>query len=489
MAISTEDLIGYTKRLLDTNLILAKNKTSANGSDLVARTPFLKLKKYVNEFLEGNKEQRIIVLPGLRGVGKTTLLFQTFLWLFNTKKIQSKRLFYVSLDYLVDNMGSDINHLFDIYEKYFLGDVIEKNEKPLFLFIDEAHFSKKWELFAKNLYDRNANVFIFVSGSSAIALNTSTDTARRTIVEEITPLSFQEYLVFKKDFYPPVGTAQKIRVAINSPIEEMEFVLNKTHIALKDKLIEKGIDIKKELRSFILSGGFPGGITQNNDEATFKWIDDVLGKIISKDIPKYSDVSSSKSPYIMSILRFFSESIPPSPQSSNNILKAFKTKELSEATVRNILKALTDSCILSKLEANSSNSIKIKRHPPIYYFSTSTIRSALRWSVGKMNIIQNEYLGVVLEESIYNNLLKIKAKSHSINDIRYDYSQGACDFLLKMTGGDLAIEVGWGTKKDSQLISTMKRFDCRGGLKICNTEYVIAKDNIISIPRELLLFA
>lgn len=489
MALHKEELIGYVKRLMETNTDLAINKTSLNGESLITRNPFLKTKKYAEDFLNGDKEQRITILPGLRGVGKTTILFQIYLWLLNIKKIPEKRLFYVSLDYLVENIGSDIDELFGIYEKHFLGEVVEKNKEPLFIFIDEAHYSKKWELFAKNLYDRNSNIFIIVSGSSAIALNSSTDSTRRTRIEEITPLSFQEYLKFKRGFFPPAGTARKIRIALNSPMDEMEYILNQTYVALKDNLKNKKINIGEELKNFLLVGGFPGSIAQNEKETTFKWIDNVLQKIVVKDIPRYSDISSQKSSYVLTILRFFAESIPPTPQSANNICKLFSSKELSEATARNILKALTDSCILKRLEAKGSNSIKINKKSPIYYFSTPTLRSALRWSVGKLNPAQKEFLGILLEEAIFNTLLKIKIKNNEIDDLKYDYQKGACDFLIKTTSGNLAIEVGWGEKTAQQIKKSMSKIKCKGGLKINNIDYVLMKDNILSIPRELLLFA
>jgi len=49
------------------------------GKPLFKRSVFLILQKYVVDFLEKGSEPRIIVMPGLRGTGKTTLLAQLFL--------------------------------------------------------------------------------------------------------------------------------------------------------------------------------------------------------------------------------------------------------------------------------------------------------------------------------------------------------------------------------------------------------------------------
>jgi len=45
------------------------------GEKLQCRNAFFKLKNQVDNFLDGTSEERFITLPGLRGVGKTTLLF------------------------------------------------------------------------------------------------------------------------------------------------------------------------------------------------------------------------------------------------------------------------------------------------------------------------------------------------------------------------------------------------------------------------------
>jgi len=49
------------------------------------REEFNQIKRYINEFIEGYPYNRFIVLPGLRGVGKITLLFQTYDYLKREK--------------------------------------------------------------------------------------------------------------------------------------------------------------------------------------------------------------------------------------------------------------------------------------------------------------------------------------------------------------------------------------------------------------------
>ena len=50
-----------------------------SGNKLLKRSAYSMLEKYANDFYKKGIEPRIIIMPGLRGVGKTTLLAQLFL--------------------------------------------------------------------------------------------------------------------------------------------------------------------------------------------------------------------------------------------------------------------------------------------------------------------------------------------------------------------------------------------------------------------------
>ena len=54
---------------------LARSYTEIYGNKLRYREVYFRIKKYVDDFLEANVENRLIIFPGLRGVGKTTILF------------------------------------------------------------------------------------------------------------------------------------------------------------------------------------------------------------------------------------------------------------------------------------------------------------------------------------------------------------------------------------------------------------------------------
>ncbi len=53
---------------------------SKSGIKMKTRSAFLTLEKYFNKFLNDDlpEDEKIIILPGIRGVGKTTLLSQLY---------------------------------------------------------------------------------------------------------------------------------------------------------------------------------------------------------------------------------------------------------------------------------------------------------------------------------------------------------------------------------------------------------------------------
>ncbi|WP_197051145.1 ATP-binding protein [Sulfurospirillum cavolei] len=148
---------------------------------------------YLNE-LEGYIDNKdIIFLTGLRRVGKTTLLKGIINLLLHVKKIDPKYIFYISLD-LYALEGLSIADIVTEYRK------LHKlpNSQMIYLFFDEVTSKKSYQQELKNLYDLGG-VKIYASSSSASLLKDSQAflTGRQRLVE-VMPLSFEEYLQFKK---------------------------------------------------------------------------------------------------------------------------------------------------------------------------------------------------------------------------------------------------------------------------------------------------
>ena len=156
------------------------------------RYAFNELNQHLQDYIQNKSINRMLILYGLRGTGKTTLLAHLYSELGHIAK---HRKLFLSLDRAVNILGITLNDIIDSYEE-ILGTPLEKLQEPLFLFLDEVHFDKQWDITLKTLYDRTDKVFIIATGSSALSLN-SPDLSRRRIAVELHPTSFTEYIDLK----------------------------------------------------------------------------------------------------------------------------------------------------------------------------------------------------------------------------------------------------------------------------------------------------
>ena len=129
-----------------------------DGVKYPQRNIYVKIDKYFKDFLRNASSQdRWIIIPGLRGVGKTTILAQIFLNHYH--EAGQHRMLYISLDEVVNVIGSSLKDVLKSYEQ-ILGESFEKLTKPVFIFIDEAQYDRQWASVLKSIYDRSKKVFV-----------------------------------------------------------------------------------------------------------------------------------------------------------------------------------------------------------------------------------------------------------------------------------------------------------------------------------------
>ncbi len=148
--------------------------------------------KYLSELRSYLDRKQIIILTGLRRVGKTTLMKLLIKELIDSN-IDANRILYVSLDdYLLHkNSISEIINEFRKIHKL-------KIEEKIFLFLDEVTYKNDFQIQLKNIYD-NQNVKIFAASSSAsLFRDKKASLTGRSITLEIEPLDLDEYLFFNE---------------------------------------------------------------------------------------------------------------------------------------------------------------------------------------------------------------------------------------------------------------------------------------------------
>ena len=153
---------------------------------------FIPRKGYLKTLLALKDTKDILLLTGLRRVGKTTLMKMMIQSLLGEHGMDPSRIFYVSLDFY----GLEHYSILQIVEEFLKIQKVSVSEKT-FLFLDEVAYREDFALQLKNLYDA-FNTKICASSSSASVLRDKKAllTGRERIIE-ILPLDFSEFLKFK----------------------------------------------------------------------------------------------------------------------------------------------------------------------------------------------------------------------------------------------------------------------------------------------------
>ena len=102
------------RQLTEQAKILKLSAYDQNGKAYLKRYFYYCLDKHVRSFLEKGNEPRWLMVPGLRGVGKTTVLAQLF---FAYQERFNGRILYVTLDEVTKKINSNLFAVLDAYEE------------------------------------------------------------------------------------------------------------------------------------------------------------------------------------------------------------------------------------------------------------------------------------------------------------------------------------------------------------------------------------
>ncbi len=326
--------------------------------------------------------ERNILLVGLRGVGKTTILSQI------SEKVENSLL--VPIDYMMNYFRAGISEFIKSYKKYI------GKRNVLFLF-DEVHYDPNFSLGLKVISDYEKWCKFVATGSNSILLSTSPDLARRVKIVRILPFSFSEFLLLKG--------------------------------YLKEKEIESGRDIVKDLLAgiepekyfrikerylieYLMYGGFPEAAIEEDE----KKIIEIIEKMILKDILPLRKVSEIE---IKNILMYLSSAYEISEKPPIQL----KRKEYYK-----LLDTLEDAGLIFPVHPFEISVKKILRKGVKYYFYPSSIPFSILSEVRRKadfgKLLENE-VAVVLKE-VFGEV----------------YYPKICDFYSK----EKLFEVKWGKK-------------------------------------------
>ncbi len=341
-------------------------------------------------------ENRLIILLGARGVGKTTLLLQYI----KEKLPISEETIYVSLDDIYFSNHSLIQ---------FTEEFVKRGGK--FLILDEAQKYKNWAIEVKNIYDNFPEIKIIVSGSSAIELlKSEADLSRRAIYYNMKGLSFREFLNYTK--------------SLNFRAYTLEEILN-NKLALS---LEVNTKIKpiKEFETYLKYGYYP--FFKENRITYHKRLAQIINTVLEVDLLNTHSIDINATLKTKKLLAEIAEMVPFKP----NVKKLSTKIGVSRDSLIKYLKLLENADIINMIYSETKGMSALNK-PEKIYLNNPNIAFSLNDEVNTGS----------LRESFFVNQIRLK---HQLNYTRIG------DFLVD---NKYTFEVG-GRNKSKKQIATIK---------------------------------
>lgn len=305
--------------------------------------------RYLMEKIDWN--QRLIMILGHRGVGKTTLILQKL------KEVDGMKV-YLSLD----DFYFEENRLILLVENlYLLG--------YRHFYLDEAHRYAHWSSDLKALFDSYDDAYFVVSGSSILELKKgSADLSRRAAVYQLAGLSFREFINLEKNQTLPVIPLQEIL---------------KNHIQSSERLSDQQ-DISSLFEQYLQYGYYP--FSQMGTDLYFSRLLETTRLVLELDIGPFEEISYKTIRSMKKLLYIISESVPFIP----NISKLAEKLEMSRNTVLKILDMLHQAQILNLLY-QSVHGISYLQKPEKIYLQNPNLAYALSSSEPNMGNLRETF--------------------------------------------------------------------------------------------------
>lgn len=372
------------------------NKINLEGALLSQRDLYIDINRKINSFKK-NKGLNIILLTGLRGTGKTTIL----------KTIAKQQdIIYTSGDFLkLKNIGLD-----NISE-------FTRNFNKKIIIVDEILYLSNWQNLLKIEADSNQNILYIISGSSAVQLKEiSQDLFRRLDLYVLKPLSFREFLKIK--FNIVIKEDLNFNLFLEKDKNKLFLELLNFKDILPKEIFNYYNSYFENQLPFILG-------EENQKQKTLQLIE----KVIYKDIPMISSLFSDNLKNIDLITRFLasSEKINYSNISRNlNLKKDLVIKIISLLEKAELLKVVSDLVPSRELRTNKK-----------ILFTAPVIRSSL-------NEINLDKVKGFSREDMFGLILS----NLNIN-FAYNYKQNGFDYLVN----NIKFEIGAKKKVKTDVIS------------------------------------
>ena len=452
-------------------------RVNTNNSN-IQRPIFKQLVAAVNNFQQNTAPKQWFIMPGLRGIGKSTVLTQLYLDL----PLDNSYKFFLALD-RVKFLGATMVDVVAVLEE-LVNERLEALTKPVYIFMDEVQYLPDWALGLKILFDRIPKIFIVCTGSSAIKLQTNPDVLRRSTNLPLHPLDFKEYVAFRRHYAKqnPISPAKNLNQQIQSALFEAsdcQSVFRQLQ-NLKNPVDDYWQTLGEPdiWQTYMRFGSLPLVIKSDSPIQSWSAIDTLLNEPLIKDITNFTQLNGSTIETLPTLLRLLAESDVISTE------RISKITSLNKRTVISLLKALGQTAVLNPIRPLGSMYRQVNR-PSKYLFTSPAIRLTLIMKAGIAD--EGRLAGKLMEDMIGLYLKRL----YPAEFVYYDAKPAGADFIVVdplQEQSAVAVEVGLNKRRADQTSQTLDRTSGKYGLVISNTELKInLSAKTVFVPLEYFL--
>ncbi len=372
--------------------------------------------------------RKVVSLIGVRRSGKTYVLYSLINRL--RKKLDTQNVVYVNFedDRLFPLTPGDLQDFLESYYELYP----EKKKETVYFFLDEIQNAPQWEKFLRRILDtEKCRVFITGSSSKLLSKEVSTALRGRTIAFEIFPLSFEEFLRFKK-----IKTD----------------TLSSYYIA----------KIKNAFNEFALRGGFPETVDLPED-LFIRTLREYLDLILYRDVVERYHVSNT---HLLKFLVKYCLTNFATAVSFNKLYNDLRSQgfQISKNTVYEYLSCLEDAYAIFTVPLFASSVRETLRNP----------RKLYSIDTGFKQIVDISSSGDI--GRIYENIVFLELRRR-IREIHYFKGKQEVDFCYTEKGTRHLINVCYDLSRPatrerelSALSEAMRFFRIREALLLTSEE-------------------
>ena len=369
----------------------------------------------------------IIVLLGARQVGKTSIMKLLM------QKLKSGEYLYFDLED-TDNIRilGEVNTFLDYISAKGLG------KKKIKVFIDEFQYLPHPAKFLKIIHDHHPNIKLIISGSSSFEIRKKfTDALTgRKVVFLVRPLSFREYLTFRKNEFAEVKKTLFLKNIIAN------FRKMKKYGVLSPKILPLYED-------FIIFGGYPLPTLTIETENKIMRLKEVHNTYIQKDIKDLAKIENvAQFNRLVSFL---------SVQAGGmlNINTVGKEVGISRRHLERFIFILEKTFVLDLLKPFFTNRQKEIIKMPKLYFSDTGMRNVNIDDIRPLDVRPDK--GALAENAFYQEMLKRKTPLEEIYYWRTK-EHHEIDFVLMENRTVFPVEIKYQRFKKPEISTSMHVF-------------------------------